>query len=66
MKAGTMSVRSKSKKLTTNTTSMGRPKNRSSTSTSGETCSHEARSPAGSIVSCSAADAADARAASAA
>ena len=40
-----MSVRLKSKKLTASTTSIGRPKNSSSTSTSGATCNHDARSP---------------------
>jgi len=45
MKAGMISVRLKSKKLTASTTSMGRPKNSSSTTTSGATWNHEARSP---------------------
>src|SRR5205809_1626922 len=45
MKAGMMSLRSKSKKLTTSTTSMGRPKNSVSTETIGATCHQDARSP---------------------
>ena len=40
-----ISVRLKSKKLTASTTSIGRPKNISSTSTSGATWNHDARSP---------------------
>src|SRR5262245_61486017 len=51
MKAGMISVRLKSKKLTASTTSMGRPKNSSSTTTRGATCSHEARSPGYSTAS---------------
>jgi hypothetical protein len=44
MKVGTMSVRSKSKKLTASTTSIGRPKNSASTTTSGAIWNHDARS----------------------
>ena len=54
MNAGTMSVRSKSKKLTASTTSIGRPKNSASTTTSGAIWNHEARSPPASTARCSA------------
>src|SRR5260221_5344706 len=45
MNVGMMSVRSKSKKLTTSTTSIGRPKNSASTITMGAVWNHDAASP---------------------